>query len=128
VDCHADGSNKSLWLNPAAWTLNGYQLGTNGNSGRNTCNGPGLFQTDLSVYKNIKVGKNVKMQLRFEVYNLFNTVNFLGGSLTNTYGASSAVLSADQTTIVSAVPAGNFGQLTAARDPRTVQLGIRLAF
>jgi hypothetical protein len=128
VDCHADGSNKSLWLNPAAWTLNGYQLGTNGNTGRNTCNGPGLFQTDLSVYKNIKVGKNVKMQLRFEVYNLFNTVNFLGGSLTNTYGASSAVLSADQTTIVSAVPAGNFGQLTAARDPRTVQLGIRLAF
>src|SRR6185295_15687360 len=46
VDCQAGGgTNKTQWLNPAAWTLNGYQVGTNGNTGRNTCNGPGLFQT-----------------------------------------------------------------------------------
>jgi hypothetical protein len=30
--------------------------------------------------------------------------------------------------VLSATPPGNFGQLTAARDPRTVQLGIRLQF
>ena len=70
------------------------------------------------------------MQLRFEVYNLFNTVNFLGGSLNKgqLYNAQNVVLSPDKTTILSAQPAGNFGQLTAARDPRTVQLGVRLAF
>jgi hypothetical protein len=30
--------------------------------------------------------------------------------------------------IISAQPAGNFGQLTAARDPRTAQVGLRLTF
>ena len=59
-------------------TLNGYQIGTNGNAGRNICDGPGLFQVDASLYKNIKLGARVKLQLRFEVFNLFNTVNFLG--------------------------------------------------
>jgi hypothetical protein len=128
-NCHASGGDKTQWLNPGAWTLNAYQVGTNGNTGRNTCNGPGLFQTDASLYKNIKLGSGgVKLQLRFEVYNLFNTVNFLGGSLNSTYGAQKVVLSADRTTILSAQPAGNFGQLTAARDPRTMQLGIRLQF
>jgi hypothetical protein len=33
-----------------------------------------------------------------------------------------------KTQIISADPAGNFGQLTAARDPRTMQIGLRLAF
>ena len=72
------------------------------------------------------------MQLRFEVYNLFNTVNFLGGSLTNggrhLRRAERRPERGPGRPIVSAQPAGNFGQLTAARDPRTVQLGIRLAF
>jgi hypothetical protein len=35
---------------------------------------------------------------------------------------------ATATKITGATPPGNFGQLTAARDPRTIQLGIRLAF
>jgi hypothetical protein len=35
---------------------------------------------------------------------------------------------ATATRIRSATPPGNFGQLTAARDPRTLQLGIRLTF
>ena len=79
----SNGGDKTQWLNPAAWTLNGYQIGTNGTAGRNTCNGPGLFQTDASLYKNIRLGRRVKLQLRFEVFNLFNTVNFLGNSMTN---------------------------------------------
>ena len=133
VDCHADGSSKIQFLNPAAWTLNGYVIGTNGNAARNTCDGPGLFQADASVYKNIKLGSRVKLQLRVEVYNIFNTVNLLGNSMSNggqrsTYNAQNVVYNADRTQIISAQPAGNFGQLTAARDPRTMQLGIRLAF
>ena len=68
---------------PGAWTLNGFQIGTNGNSGRNICNGPTLLQVDASLYKNIKISGRVKLQLRFEVFNLFNRTNFLGTSLTN---------------------------------------------
>jgi len=131
--CQASGGDKTQWLNPAAWTVNGYALGTNGNSGRNICNGPGFFRTDASVYKNIKLGDRVKLQLRLEVYNLFNTVNFVTTSLTNggnitSYNPGNVVLDANKTHILSATPVGNFGQLTAANDPRTMQLGIRLAF
>jgi hypothetical protein len=139
VNCQLNGSDPTLWLNPAAWTLNGYQIGTNGNTGRNTCNGPGSFETDASIYKNIKVSGKVKLQLRFEVYNIFNTTNFFGNSLTNTsvpngtyYNPGNVVFDTGKgstaTKIISATPAGNFGQLTAAGDPRTAQIGIRLMF
>src|SRR5262249_28064968 len=135
--CHVSGSDPTQWLNPAAWTLNGYVLGTNGNNARNSCNGPGSFETDASLYKNIKLGGRVKLQLRAEMYSVFNTTNFLGNSMTNggqisTYSAQNVVFdaptAATATKIISAQPAGNFGQLTAAGDPRTVQFGIRLMF
>jgi hypothetical protein len=139
VSCTLNGSDPTLYLNPAAWTLNGYQIGTNGNTGRNTCNGPGSFETDASIYKNFKLGGSgrVKLQLRFEVYNVFNTVNFFGNSLTNggalsSYNPGNVVYDTGKgntaTKIISATPAGNFGQLTAAGDPRTAQVGIRLMF
>jgi Carboxypeptidase regulatory-like domain len=134
VNCQAgSSSNPEQWLNPAAWTLNGFKIGSNGNASRNSCNGPGLFETDASIYKNFKIGDRVKLQFRAEVYNIFNTVNYLGNSMTNggqitAYTPQNVVLSADKTQIISATPAGNFGQLTAARDPLTMQLGIKLAF
>ena len=33
---------------------------------------------DLALYKNIKLSQHVKAQLRFEVFNVFNRVNFVG--------------------------------------------------
>jgi Carboxypeptidase regulatory-like domain len=137
VPCHVSGSDPAQWLNPAAFTLNGYQIGTNGNAGRNICNGPSSFETDASLYKNIKVSGRVKVQLRFEVYNVFNKVNFQGNSMTNggaltAYTPNNVVFNtptgATATKIISATPAGNFGQFTAANDPRTAQVGIRLMF
>jgi hypothetical protein len=135
--CTLDSSDPTQYLNPAAWTLNGYVLGTNGNSGRNICDGPGFFQADASLYKNIRLGSRVKLQLRFEVFNLFNTVNLVGTSMTNggaltAYNAQNVVFDtgsgATATRIQSAQPVGNFGEMTQARDPRTAQLGIRLSF
>ncbi len=49
--------------------------------GRGICEGPRYFQVDLSLYKNINISKRVKAQLRFEVFNIFNHVNFLQGSV-----------------------------------------------
>jgi hypothetical protein len=130
--CAVSTANETQWLNPAAFTLDGYEIGTNGSAGRNICNGPGMFQADASLYKNIRLGPRVKLQLRFEVFNVFNTVNFLGNSLNTGYNAENVVFdtgdAATATKIISATPPGNFGQLTAARDPRTIQLGIRLMF
>jgi hypothetical protein len=130
--CTLSTANETQWLNPAAFTLDGYEIGTNGSAGRNICDGPGLFQADASLYKNIKLSSRVRLQLRFEVFNVFNTVNFLGYSLNTGYNVENVVFdtgdAATATRILSATPPGNFGQLTAARDPRTIQLGIRLMF
>ena len=74
----------------------------------------------------------MKLQLRFEVFNVFNNLNFLGYSLNTSYNAENVVFdtgdAATATRVVSATPPGPFGQPTAARDPKTIQLGIRLTF
>ena len=80
VSCKADGGYTEQILNPAAFTLTGFQLGTVGNAGPRHLRRPGLQQVDLSLYKNIKIGKSVKAQLRFEVFNIFNHVNFLSAT------------------------------------------------
>ena len=42
-------------INPAAYTLNGFQLGANGTAERGDCTGPGYFQADLAFYKNFRL-------------------------------------------------------------------------
>jgi hypothetical protein len=130
--CTISTDSETQWLNPAAFSINGRALGTNGNASRFVCNGPGIFQADASLYKNVHLGPRVTVQLRFEVFNIFNTVNFQGNSLAATYTAQNIVYdtgnAATATRVISADAPGNFGQLNAARDPRTMQLGVRLTF
>jgi hypothetical protein len=48
-----------------------------GNAGRNILTGPGLVQTDLSLFKNLPLGtERVRLQLRGEAFNVFNTPSF----------------------------------------------------
>jgi hypothetical protein len=130
--CHVDSDNPAQWLNPAAFTLNGFQIGQIGTSGRGVCSGPGNFQVDLALYKNIKLSKSVKMQLRIEGFNILNRDNFLGNSVSNSYSPSNVVFNTGNastaTSIVSATPSGNFGSMNQVRDPRLVQLGLKLIF
>jgi hypothetical protein len=134
--CRASGGPKEQIFNPAAWTLTGFQLGSNGDSGRGVCEGPSFFQVDLSLFKNVKLSERVRLQLRVEVFNLLNRVNFLSpgtdsGAPYNTLNASSVTLDAplaSATKITGFTPAGNFGQATATRDPRQAQIGIKLIF
>ena len=134
--CRATSGPKEQWLNPNAFTLDGFQLGSVGDSGRGVCTGPGLFQVDLAAYKTIRVSKRVKLQLRFEVFNVLNRINFIGnassgGGLNNTMDPSEVTLDApleEATRISSAQISNSFGQASAARDPRQVQFGIKLIF
>jgi hypothetical protein len=133
--CHVSGGPKEQILNPAAFTLVGFQLGQNGTSGRGVCDGPGFFQTDLSLYKNIKLSSKVKAQLRFEVFNVFNTVNFFNaansGASINTMNPISVTLDAplaSATKITGADIPASFGQASRAKDPRQAQFGIKLLF
>ena len=131
VSCQASGGAKEQILNPAAFTLTGFQLGTIGNAGRGICEGPRFYQTDLSLYKNIRISNRVKAQLRFEMFNIFNNVNFLSGSLNTAFNPTTATYDADPanaTTITGyTVPLG-FGQASATRDARQAQIGIKLMF
>jgi hypothetical protein len=61
------------WLNPAAFGT-GPQ-----NVGRNKFHGPGYGDVDLSVFKNIQVKERFTVQLRAEMFNLFNRVNLASG-------------------------------------------------
>lgn len=139
VDCSITRTNRTQYLNPNAWTVNGYQLGSNGNSSRNVCDGPFAFQADASIYKNIHLGSRVAIQLRLEVFNIFNNLNFRADSLNNGYNAENVVFgdaagnevsgsSPARTQILRATPSSNFGVFNNARDPRTMQLGVRLTF
>ena len=47
-----------------------------GNLPRNAVYGPGFKNTDLSITKNTGVGGARRIQLRLEVFNLFNTANY----------------------------------------------------
>jgi Carboxypeptidase regulatory-like domain/TonB-dependent Receptor Plug Domain/TonB dependent receptor len=47
-----------------------------GNEGRNSLIGPHFRQFDFSIFKNTAITERVKLELRFEAYNLFNHPNF----------------------------------------------------
>jgi len=60
----------SGWLNPAAFS--NPATGTFGDLGRNTERGPHFIQVDASLFKNVPLGDNQKLQVRVEVYNIIN--------------------------------------------------------
>ena len=64
-----------MWFNTACFQQVPDTTGTFGNTGRNTVRGPGLKNIDLSVIKNTKFG-GVNSELRLEVFNVFNLLQF----------------------------------------------------
>jgi hypothetical protein len=89
-------------------------LGCDGNLGRNTFEGPGLFDTDQSLFKNIKATERFNLQFRFEIFNAFNHANFkLPSSAT---GANFA----------NRITSGIFGESAGEISPRLIQFGLKL--
>lgn len=127
--CRARGGPKEQWLNPNAWTLEGFELGTIGNARRGECEGPDFFQVDLSLYKWFPIGERLEGQLRFEIFNLFDRENFI--SVDNTLDPTSVTLNAptaEATQITDFTLPATFGQATATRAPRQIQVGLKLSF
>ncbi len=89
-----------------------------GNAPKDVIRGPGLQVWDLTVIKNIPVGKgdSKRLQLRFEFYNLFNHTNFTGVDTTARFDAQNRQVS------------GTFGQYTGSLDARRVVLGAKFYF
>ncbi len=83
-------------------------IGQFGNEGVGRLLGPGSQIWGFAAIKNLKIGERFSFQLRGESFNTFNHTSF--------------------TAVSSNINATNFGQLTAAHNPRNVQLGLKLNF
>ena len=84
--------------------------GVLGDAGRNFFHGPGINNFDAALYKDTKVTESTRIELRFEVYNLFNHTQFLADSVGNDFNSSF------------------FGQSTAAASPRIIQIAAKVYF
>ena len=94
---------KSSFGDPAALTF--------GNARKDAVVGPGLFNFNLSLFKNIILTsreEGPRLQLRFESFNTFNHTEFNGIDT----GSADA----------------NFGKVTSTYDPRVLQLGAKFSF
>jgi hypothetical protein len=81
---------------------------TFGNAPRNVLRGPRSLISDLSLMKNVLLGGGATFQIRVEMFNVFNTVN---------WGGPNAVFNS-----------ANFGRITSAGTMRQVQIGGKLLF
>jgi hypothetical protein len=92
-------------------------LGSFGNVPLNSVNGPGNKNWDISVLKTVPVREAMRFELRGEFYNALNHPNFL-------FAAPGPQNSNNATTFGSS----NFGVVTAARDPRLIQIGLKFYY
>ncbi len=94
--------------------------GTLGNMGRNALTGPGIKNWDISVYKNTHITERVTAQLRVESFNTFNHTQWASVSTSITVpNPSSPVTQSNR---------GSLGQVTNTRDPRNIQIGLKILF
>ncbi|HYL72760.1 MAG TPA: TonB-dependent receptor [Bryobacteraceae bacterium] len=110
---------KPIPVSPASCTASGCSPMTYlnfGNTPRYPIRGPGTNNWNLSVFKNFSIREKVHFQFRAEAYNAFNHTQFDGVDTTVTFNA------AGQQTRASS------GQLNSSRDPRIMQLALRLSF
>ncbi len=77
------GKHANTIINPGAFTLIGYQLGTIAPNmeQRGFVPGPSYNNTDFSVDKNWPLREGIQVQFRLDFFNLFNHANFNPSSL-----------------------------------------------
>lgn len=81
-------------------------FGTFGNIGRNVVETPGINNWDLSVFKTTALSERVSLQFRSEFFNAWNHAQFGVPNMS--------------------VVSPTFGEITTARDPREIQLALKL--
>ncbi len=96
------------WFNTAAFVNPPNAAGPPGDAPRASVRGPGLQRWDISLFKNSKVGEHVSTQFRSEAFNIFSHTNFDG--------------------VRTSRQSGTFGRIISTRDPRILQLALKLYF
>ncbi len=97
-------------MNPPDYTF--------GNVGRTLpdVRAPGLANIDLSILKNTRIRERFNLQFRAEAFNLANRANYLAPNASFSPGPDGKNRS------------GTFGVISSARDPRAMQLALKLIF
>ncbi len=106
------------WFDPAAFVLPA--PGTPGNVGRGSAIGPDLRVLDLALIKSAPLGSGSsrRLELRFEVFNVFNHANFGPPSLIAFTGSAPEE-----------APLASFGRIrSTVTSSRQIQIGVRLVF
>ena len=104
------------WFDPAAFALQ--PQGTLGNSRRGQFRGPNLRTVDVAAVKRVTLRGSTRLDLRFEVFNLFNRANFGNPTLIAFAGATAGE-----------APLGSFGRIrSTVTSARQMQLGARVSF
>ena len=80
-----------------------------GNSGRNILRGPGIANWDTVLLKNSRITERITTQFRWEMFNTFNTPQFNNPNTNVDAG-------------------GPGGRILSGREPRIMQLALRLSF
>ena len=97
------------WFNTSAFAFVPSGEIRPGNEKRGTIVGPPMVRWDASLYKNTNITERVSAQFRAEAFNVLNHTNFDGFSSLR-LGSSF------------------FGQIDSARDPRIIQVALKLIF
>lgn len=84
-------------------------LGQIGSAPRTVCCGPGIANLDLGIHKMFVVRESTSVEFRSEIFNVLNHTQFFNPDGNITDGPT-------------------FGQVSRARDPRLIQLALRLNF
>ncbi len=85
-----------------------------GDARRGQIQGPGIRRWDASIFKNIKISERINTQFRAEFFNALNNVNLAQG--TPVTGLSTSLNSK------------LYDQVLNARDPRNIQLALKVTF
>jgi hypothetical protein len=103
-----DNATVDQWFDRTAFPAvptGAYRFGT---SGRNVLDGPGTMAINMALSRRIRFAESKALQLRLETFNLPNHPNF---NLPDNFLGSPT-----------------FGRISSARDPRHLQLGVKLLF
>jgi len=104
------------FFNPAAFTP--AALGTWGNIGRGAIRGPGFGSVDFSVFKDTAITERIRVQLRAEIFNIFDRANLANPGVNRNAAASFGLIT--NTRNGSSAPGIGFGE------PRNMQLALKL--
>jgi len=106
-DGEIDNPGPGRWFDTAAFNFPA--AFAYGNAGRNILDGPGRVNFDFSLFKDIPVSEQVRIQFRTEFFSLFNTPQFDLPNATIGTGAAGTI-----TGIVGI--------------PRQIQFGLKIVF